>query len=498
MIGDRPRNPGLVSEPQSWFGEAVAVQAARAPDAPAFVTASHVTPYASLQQSILRLATAMLRRGCRPGETVALLLDRQPIDLVLLFAAHRLGVPVLVLGREDPPELVRALVRASGATRLLSAAGLPPDPGVPALTVDASWLRVPDGDLPPPPGPGDSCYLVRSSGTTHGVPKLVATTHRSETARVGGTLTRLPLAPPDRFLAMFSFGLAYGRMWAQNSLMQGAAVVFPPPPRSVAHLSEIVREMGATWAALTPTYLHALLEAHPGPEPLLPGMRIVVSTAALPPAARRDAIARISSEIYSLYGTNEVGTLTLATPEEVRASGDADGRPDPQTEMQVVDENGRPAPPGTVGPLRFRGPDYPTSYRHSPPGAASRFDDGWFYPGDLGMVDETGQLFLKGRVDDLINVSGAKVYPADIESCLSLHPAMSEVAVVAVPNRWTGSLPVACVVLRRPVGVDELVELCRRRLGPDRSPRRIVVMPDLPKAELGKFDRRALRERLRG
>lgn len=117
--------------------------------------------------------------------------------------------------------------------------------------------------------------------------------------------------------------------------------------------------------------------------------------------------------------------------------------------------------------------------------------------GDVGLIDASGQLFLKGRVDDLINVSGAKVYPADIENCLSLHPAVSEVAVVAVPHPHTGTLPVACVVLGQPATLGELARFCQRRLGAERSPRRIVVMPDLPKTELGKFDRRALRERLR-
>ncbi|BBK40519.1 acyl-CoA synthetase [Allostella vacuolata] len=491
--------PAMSIDPQSWYGEAIVRNAARHPDRPAIVSASHTVSFRGFQRSIEQIATSMLAHGCRPGEPVALGLGRQPIDLVLLFAAHRLGVPVLVIGNDEPPDLTRPMIAAAGAARVLSTAAAPPPRrlGVPAFRIDESWLRVAVRGLPPPPGPRDVCYLLRSSGTTQGVPKLVEMTHAGQSARHAGTQTRLVLGPADRFLAIFSFHLGYGRGAAQRSLMSGGGVVIPPPLQSPAHMAELVRQLGATWAALTPAYLLGLMAADWGPGRLLPGLRIVVGTGTLSPAARRAAMARLSSEIHVMYGVNEVGVLTLATPDELRANPETAGRPDPQTELRVVDEHDRPLPPGAIGIVRFRHALYPSGYLRATPDATSRFEGGWFYPGDVGLIDASGQLFLKGRVDDLINVSGAKVYPADIENCLSLHPAVSEVAVVAVPHPHTGTLPVACVVLGQPATLGELARFCQRRLGAERSPRRIVVMPDLPKTELGKFDRRALRERLR-
>lgn len=488
-----------MTEGQSWYGEAVAGQAARRPKAPAILSAEGTISYAALHRSIERMAAALLARGCRPGQPAALLLGKRPIDLILLFGAHRLGVPVLVLGRDDPPHLARALIAAAGASLLVSTvAEAPPAPGVPVHLADAAWLHQEAEPLPPPPGPDGQCFLVRSSGTTRGVPKLVATTHRSETMRVARSLTRLPLAPSDRFLALLSFHFAYGRSWAQRSLMRGAGVVVPPPLRSLDDLTNAVAALGATWTALTPGHLHDLMAKGAGPAPLLPGLRIVVGTAALPPADRLAVMARISPDIHVMYGANEVGSLTLAGPDDIRHAIGTAGRPDPGTDMEVVDAGGTPLPSGTVGILRFRSPNFPTAYRQSVAGATSRFEDGWFHPGDLGMIDETGRLFLKGRIDDLINVGGLKVYPVDIEDCLCLHPDVTEVAAVGLPHPRLGQVPAAGVVLGAPISITELADHCRRILGPERSPRHIVRLPALPRTEIGKIDRLALRGLLWG
>ncbi|BBK30723.1 hypothetical protein STHU_13570 [Allostella humosa] len=127
-------------------------------------------------------------------------------------------------------------------------------------------------------------------------------------------------------------------------------------------------------------------------------------------------------------------------------------------------------------------------------GAASRFENGWFYPGDGGLIDATGELEVCGRIDDLIIIGGQKVYPRDIESRLATHPAVADAAAFAMPHPIRGHVALAAVILHRPAASGELLAHCRDTLGADRAPAAILILDALPRTEIGKVDRRALQE----
>ncbi|MGE0715347.1 MAG: class I adenylate-forming enzyme family protein [Alphaproteobacteria bacterium] len=482
---------------QAWYGEAIASFAALTPTAPALVMPDRTVSFAQANRAIEGIAAALHGRGLQPGQPVALVVAMQGIDLMLMHACHRLGAPILVLSPGDSPAIARGLVDAAGA-RLVLTTGVPvpADVGVPVLRVERDWLTADPAGLPPPPGPEAPCYLGRSSGTTSGVPKLVATSHASETGRVATTLTRFPLGPDDRFLAVIAFHYAFGRAWCQRSLMRGASLAIPGALVTVDDLADAVREYGATWLALTPSHVQRLLAGWRSDGQLLPGVRLFVGSAPLSPSDRRAVLRRITGELYILYGTNEVGTLSIAVPEEIRRNPLTAGRPDPAIEIEIVDADGLRCPPRTVGLVRARSDAFPDGYRRINPGATSRFIDGWFYPGDFGFLEADGQLVLRGRADDQMSVGGRKIYPSEIEECLSGHPAVAEVVALGIPHKELGDEPVAAVVLHTATSATDLLGHCRAALGRDGAPRRVVVLDAMPKTDMGKPDRRALRRML--
>ncbi|BBK38958.1 hypothetical protein STAQ_40360 [Allostella sp. ATCC 35155] len=481
-----------------WIGAELADHAAARPGADAIVAADGaILSWADFHRMVLATAGYLHARGLEPGMTAALVIRDRPQDLAAIFALLRLGVALLGLDPAEPAEMNAELVGRSGARFLIGEAG----DAVPAVGTagGVAWAALADvaaappleRPLPPPPDPDAVAFVARSSGTTGGVAKLTPASHRLLLRRGRGMLAAFPRGPGDRYLSLVRLAFAFGRNGALRALQCGGAVILPPPLQRPDDLAALARARGATWTAMTPAHLRELARAETA-EPLLGAMRILASTAALSVAERRLVRARVSPNLIVGYGSNEVGTLTMAMGEDHEARPGTVGRLLPGVAGEAVGEDGRPLPPGETGELRFRSPDFPAAYFDAVPGQASRFADGWYYPGDVGAIDAEGYFFLRGRSDDVINVGGVKVYPADIEAALAAHPAVAEAAVVALPAGRSGAAPAAAVVLTAPASAADLHRHVVERLGAGRAPRRILVLPALPRTALDKVDRAAL------
>jgi long-chain acyl-CoA synthetase len=162
-------------------------------------------------------------------------------------------------------------------------------------------------------------------------------------------------------------------------------------------------------------------------------------------------------------------------------------------ELEVVDGNGKQLPAGEIGELRVRSENMVGGYHGNPVATARHFRDGWFYPGDLASLGPDGVLCLQGRTDDMMNLNSVKIFPREIERVLEEHPAVKSAAAFAKSSPVHGSIPVAAVELHEAatVAVDELMARTRERLGV-RAPRRIIVVPALPRSSGGKVQTHAL------
>lgn len=201
-------------------------------------------------------------------------------------------------------------------------------------------------------------------------------------------------------------------------------------------------------------------------------------------------------EIAEAYGLTETSPAITMNPLGGIKRGSA-GRPVPDTEILIQDEEGDAKAPGEIGELFVRGPQVFQGYWHAPQATRAAFtDDGWLKTGDLGYRDEDGYLKIVDRKQDLIMVSGFKVYPNEVENVLLSHPGVAVCAAVGVPDEHSGEVVKAYVVRRTPeVTEAELDAWCRHNLTGYKVPKQIEFHEALPLTPVGKILRRELRNR---
>jgi 2-furoate---CoA ligase len=197
------------------------------------------------------------------------------------------------------------------------------------------------------------------------------------------------------------------------------------------------------------------------------------------------------------YGSSEIYTFTI-DQDATRKPGSA-GRSGINQRIGVAKlgttsahDRAAPGEEGEIVAL-LAGDEAFEGYWRRPDADAKALRDGWYFTGDTGYIDPEGDLFVTGRVDDMIITGGENVSPVEIESCLSLHPAVAEVAVVGLPDERWGKVVAAFVKRRGDVGEAELDAFCRESgLANYKRPRRIVFVQDIPKSPVGKLLRRKL------
>jgi long-chain acyl-CoA synthetase len=197
------------------------------------------------------------------------------------------------------------------------------------------------------------------------------------------------------------------------------------------------------------------------------------------------------------YGLTETSPVAIANPVTIEEWSGRIGLPLPSTDAAILDDEGRPLPPGHVGEIAVRGPQVMQGYWKRPDETARVMTaQGWLRTGDMGAMDEHGNIRLTDRKKDMIVVSGFKVFPNEIEDVLTMHPGVLEAGAIGVADERSGEAVKAVVVRRDPaLTEDELLTYCRAQLAAYKVPRVIEFRADpLPKSNIGKILRRELRE----
>jgi long-chain acyl-CoA synthetase len=225
----------------------------------------------------------------------------------------------------------------------------------------------------------------------------------------------------------------------------------------------------------------------------------------MPTPAIRQALERFPGvDLAQGYGLTETSPLltvltmqdhicALATDpqERLRSAGQAL----PGVDLRITDSLGHDVPQGTVGEVWARGPNISSGYLNAPEETAQAFVDGWFRTGDVGRLDANGFLTILDRAKDMVITGGENVYSVEVEAVLALHPKVMEAAVIGVPHERYGESLLAIVVCRSGeiLSVDELIAHCRQHIGGYKIPRRLQIVPELPKSSLGKVLKTKLR-----
>jgi acyl-CoA synthetase (AMP-forming)/AMP-acid ligase II len=269
-------------------------------------------------------------------------------------------------------------------------------------------------------------------------------------------------------------------------LYSGGTVFMLPPPYEPEELCEAVKKYRISSIFLVPTLIRRLLTLTPEKLAPIRALRLLLSSGSALHAEERRGLRALCPGFVEYYSSTEGGGVSYLTAEDPESFSDSVGRPVFGVEVQCVDESHQPLAPGGIGRIRYRGPAVADGFWNDPEASKESFRDGWWYPGDLGMLDAHGYLHLKGRAKDMIIRGGINIYPGEIEAALQSHPAVTDSAVVGWPSKEFNEEVAAFVILKGKVTPSELRDLCKSQLAPYKVPREVFVVKDFPRNALGK------------
>ncbi|MBS7699944.1 MULTISPECIES: long-chain-fatty-acid--CoA ligase [unclassified Chelatococcus] len=496
------------------------------PDTPFLIQDGVVVSYRDAEIRANRWANAMIAAGLGRGDRIAYL-STNDLDMGVMFmACAKAGVaPVMLNYRLVPREWLWILkdadvsmcfVRGEDYVAAIDSIRADIDPSVAFVSVGPAafdnWQRLEDfiGSAPPDAPrleltKDDMLYLIYTSGTT-GHPKGIMISHQNVIAHVEQVMSAsvLSRSPGERHLVVTPLYHAAGVLRIMTVAINGGTVVLMEHFDPDLFLRTLTEQRIAT-ANMVPAIIQTLLDMPQISEMDFSHLQVIhYGAAPISESVLRRALATFKCPLIQGYGLtescggiaylNEVDHLKALNgrPELLRSTG----RSVVLAEVRVVDGEGNPVPPGTVGEIAIRGPNVMKGYWRNPEKTAETIRDGWLYSGDAAYMDEEGYVFLQDRIKDMIVSGGTNIYPNEIESALMEHDDIRDVAVIAIPDEKWGEAALAICVTRsgNRIPAETLIEFCRDKLGGYKIPRYYDFIEELPRNASGKVLKRVLRE----
>jgi len=488
-------------------------------DRPAILCGAVSWSYAEFADEVERLAAGLRQLGIGPGDRVAILARNSHAFIALRFAIARADAVLVPINFMLTADDVRYILEHSGARLLfadsttlatamaartpaveqlfgLDGEDVPSPPGVPAWTT----LRH-DTPIPPESRGGDDLLQIVYTSGTESRPKGAMLSHHSvlwqyqsciidcEWTRETVALHAMPLFHCAQLDAMIGPALHIGARniitgspAADNVLAlltQHRITSFFAPPTVWISLLRSPAIAGADLSALTKGYYGASI---------------------MPVEVLRELRERLPQlRLWNLYGQTEIAPVaTILFPEEHEDRLGSAGRPTLHVETRIVDDAMQPVAPGEIGEIVHRSPQLLSGYWHDPERTAEAFAGGWFHSGDLGTVDAAGYITVVDRKKDMIKSGGENVASREVEEALYRHAAISEVAVIGLPDpKWIEAVT-ALIVLRdgHALSAAEVLDHCSRHLAGFKTPKKVIFVDNLPRNASGKILKRELRHSL--
>ena len=548
--------PGLpyhLTLPQTHLFHNAEVSAARYPDKPFLVFYDTLVTFRQFQQQAEHIAGYLQQVcGVKAGDRVLLYMQNSPQWILAFYGilrANAVVVPVNPMNRTDE---LRHYVHDSGATvafvpqdlhaqaqPLVDVAGgesgegklqhlivaaysdylqVPTDLPVPAFVsapreaIDASgvtlWSDMLAQQRTPGPittGPDDLCVMPYTSGTT-GHPKGCMHTHRSAMSTLVGGAQWFARTQDSTYLAVLPLFHVTGLSGSMNGpLFVGATVVVLPRWDRDAAAQLIQRYRVTIWQAISTMVVDFLANPRIADYDISSLQAMRGGGAAMPKAVAQRLKDLTGLDYVEGYGMSETMAATHINPPH-RPKPQCLGIPVFDVDARVVD----PAtfaelPPGEIGEIVVHGPQVMQAYWNNPQATADSFvtldGKGFLRTGDLAQVDEDGYFFMVDRLKRMINASGFKVWPAEVEAMMYAHPAIQEVCVIAAHDARRGETVKALVVLRDAfkgqVSEQSIIDWSHEHMAAYKSPRIVQLVDSLPKSGTGKVQWRELQEQER-
>ena len=466
----------------------VAGHAAEQPEAVALIEDGRAISYAEFSRDIGKVSAALRELGLPRGSTVAVQCRAIYTHWLLLLALEQLNAATASFDeREGVPTHADLL---ASADLVLSDAGLGGLPVKRQFAITPAWVRdalarqVVEDAVREEQSPNDIVRILRTSGTT-GRPKRIALTRRMNELRTLRYGQRYRFTRNSRYLRTlpFSIGLPYG--CATACLRAGGCIV-----DWTGEGIGVIAKYGITHLTLLPHQLQAFLDGLPAGFIKPANLTISTSGSALPDQLAERALSLLATELIDNFGSNEVGGISWRR----MSLGDSFAPVCPGTEVEVIDEYGRPLPSGVPGQLRVRSEGMVHGYLDDPDTTRRFFKDGWFYPSDVAVLDGPRRLRVIGRADEMITTIGGKYAPSDLEAIVTARLGEGDVGVCKVADKdGIENVYVAIAGARR--GQEELLALVTQAFSKLIIGKFLVVaMKAIPRNAAGKIQRDRLKE----
>jgi len=462
-----------------------------------------------------RLATVLTDHGVEEGDRVMVMMPNSPDVAASFRAIWTLGAVITPVTPQLGPEEVRYLLEDAGAKVVITLPLLAPVLAAAADGIDSCRhvLVIGESDaagtsdisplidraLPTEQivdrVDDDLAVLLYTSGTT-GKPKGVMQTHANILSNARSVLQLAPDFEPGRIgLAVLPLSHSYGILMMNLGALLGAIGVILPW-FEVEPVYQNIERYRVDNIAMVPTMMTYMLNFPDRERYDTSSLETIASGgAALPEPVRLEMERVFGVRVKDGYGMSECTTSVCGYHDEEPHRPGSVGRAIPDVELKIADAHDNALPPGEEGEICIRGPNVMKGYWRQPDATVQALRGGWMHSGDLGKLDEDGYLFITGRLKDLIIKGGENISPNEIEEVIHRHPAVSDVAVIGVPDTTYGENIWALVVPAhdRSVTEDELKAHIAGHLAKFKVPTRIIFRDDLPKTHSGKVMKTELR-----
>src|SRR5438105_67145 len=463
--------------------------------------------YRELDETSNRVANALTGLGIHRGDRVAIYLPNIPEFAIVYYGILKVGAIAVSINAIFKQDEVDFILNDSGSRLLFTTSDLAAQLEriecsalERVITVDRSLAdlvakgsaqaRVAEMEAT------DPALLLYTSGTT-GFPKGATLSHGNVVSNTWSTVHHAGYRPEDRLVLFLPLFHVFGQNFIMNAaFLAGSTLVLHRRFSPEAVLESIAREKVTMFFAV-PTIYVALLNLELAQEQVASIRYWFSAAATMPKEISRRWTERLGRPIFEGYGLTETSPFAAYNHDFQHRFGSV-GTAVENFELRIVDEGDAEVPLGSLGEIAIKGPGVMLGYWGRPDDTRAAIRKGWFHSGDVGQMDDQGYVFIVDRVKDMINRSGFKIWPAEVEQLLYKHPAVREVAVYGVPDAAAGEAVAAAIVLRSgaSASAEEIVEYCRAQAAVYKAPSRVDFVSELPKNATGKILKRVLRERV--
>nr|WP_174734875.1 long-chain fatty acid--CoA ligase [Mesobacillus harenae] len=473
--------------------------------------------YRQFKNKVDRLASALRSLGAHKGDRIGLMLPNHPLYIISYYAALKLGMIVVqinpmyterelleIFNDSKPGYLI---LQEEDLTRLPKQYSFKwiftdslPDQNKSAnlLQIDKLIIDAEAVEAVSPINPSEDIAVIQYTGGTTGVKKGAMLTHSNLVANV--VQSKLLYGDKMSFgeetvLAVTPLYHVYGMTVAMNLGIYVGAKILIVKKFEIENVLDVIKKFRPTFFPGVPKMYSAFVE-YPEIEKFgLDCLKICSCGSAPLPVEIIKTFEDLTGAVISEgYGLSETSPTTHRNPcHGVRKVGSI-GIPVPGTDCRIIDEEGNDLPVNAIGELLIKGPQVMLGYWGKEPETADAIKNGWFYTGDLAVMDEDGYFYIAGRKKEMIIVGGFNVYPQEIESVLYEYPDIQEAAVVGIPDRQAGEIVKAFIVPKtgRTIDLELLKEHCYRQLTRYKVPKQFQVKESLPRNSVGKLLKRLL------